>query len=401
MTTCATGPCQQPLKYHLKTIALAPPIEPIEVTGKCGRHQREQAVPLSQTWVGLGWSINASHSPASCLHRNVRISTRNPEPRLTGTACSTTALWLHSTVPVPVAAAAAAAAAHLPFPRRLCEEGGWQCPWFSKEWDLLMPSFPCIPMNQSFLPYCTLQTNFCTTFTRSYFSILIIFDFFSQRVFLCALHLPSSWVRDQVGAGKDSVSCSKTLEQTGWSLLWAWSPATLPCNPEHWQLIWISKCLCCMEYFYPALLFLDFLKRQHVINGFHVCIGNYNISGNLEATCNWWGEKDGHLKYSQVQKKKKKGNYIRGLELAHNKSSTKLSKVNNFAFMSLVCVFFLALESNAGDGDWRRIECSCQWPNPSGGAGLTTLTVGLYSPQQHTMHHIRYSPNTLSPLKSP
>lgn len=202
-----------------------------------------------------------------------------------------------------------------------------------------MPSFPCIPMNQSFLPYCTLQTNFCTTFTRSYFSILIIFDFFSQRVFLCALHLPSSWVRDQVGAGKDSVSCSKTLEQTGWSLLWAWSPATLPCNPEHWQLIWISKCLCCMEYFYPALLFLDFLKRQHVINGFHVCIGNYNISGNLEATCNWWGEKDGHLKYSQVQKKKK-GNYIRGLELAHNKSSTKLSKVNNFAFMSLVCVFF-------------------------------------------------------------
>lgn len=128
--------------------------------------------------------------------------------------------------------------------------------------------------------------------------------FFSQRVFLCALHLPSSWVRDQVGAGKDSVSCSKTLEQTGWSLLWAWSPATLPCNPEHWQLIWISKCLCCIEYFYPALLFLDFLKRQHVINGFHVCIGNYNISGNLEATCNWWGEKDGHLKYSQVKKKR-------------------------------------------------------------------------------------------------
>lgn len=62
--------------------------------------------------------------------------------------------------------------------RRLYEQGGWQCPWFSKESDLLMPSFPCIPLNQSFVPYCTLQTNFCTTFTRTYFSILIIFDFF-------------------------------------------------------------------------------------------------------------------------------------------------------------------------------------------------------------------------------
>lgn len=148
---------------------------------------------LKLEW-GLGWSIDASHSPASCWHRDVRISTHNPEPRLTGTACSTTALWLHSTVPVPVAAAAA----QLPFPRRLCEEGGWQCPWFSKEWDLLMPSFPCIPMNQSFLPYCTLQTNFCTTFTRSYFSILIIFDFFFPRecsFVLCTCRAVGSEIR--------------------------------------------------------------------------------------------------------------------------------------------------------------------------------------------------------------
>lgn len=48
---------------------------------------------------------------SSCLHHSVRISTRNPQPRLTGTACSTTAPRLYSAAPVPVAAAA-----QLPFP---------------------------------------------------------------------------------------------------------------------------------------------------------------------------------------------------------------------------------------------------------------------------------------------
>lgn len=57
-------------------------------------------------------------------------------------------------------------------------------------------------------------------------------------------------------------------------------------------------------------------------------MGNYDISGNLKATCNWWEEKDGHLKYSQVQEK---ANYLRGLETSSNPS-----KVNNFAFMLLV-----------------------------------------------------------------
>lgn len=121
-----------------------------------------------------------------------------------------------------------------------------------------------------------------------FFILLYFIFFFSQRMLLCALHSLSSGVRDQVGAGKDSVSCSKTLEQTGWLLLWAWSPAPVPCNPSHWQLIWISKCLCCMEYFYPALLFWDFLKRQSVINGFYVCMGKlqhlWQPEGNLQLT---------------------------------------------------------------------------------------------------------------------
>lgn len=159
---------------------------------------------------------------------------------------------------------------------------GRRCPWFSKRRHLLMPAFSCIPLNQSSLLYCTVQTNFRTTFTWTYISILIIFDFI-RRMSLCALCSLRRQVRDQAGAGKDSVSCSKTLEQTGWLLLWASSPAILPCNPntDSWyefQRVWIYT-----EYFYPALLFLYFLKRQRVINGFYLEIGNYNISGNAEG----------------------------------------------------------------------------------------------------------------------
>lgn len=103
------GPSQQPLKHYLKKkTALAPPIE---AKGKYGHNEREQASPLSQTRLG-GRVIDAPHYPASCLHCNVWTFAGNPEPRQTGTACSTVALRLYSTVPVPVAAAA-----QLPFPR--------------------------------------------------------------------------------------------------------------------------------------------------------------------------------------------------------------------------------------------------------------------------------------------
>lgn len=84
------------------------------------------------------------------------------------------------------------------------------CPWFSKWWDLLMPSFLCTPLNQSLLLYWAVQTNFCTTFTRTYISVLIIFAFI-QRKSLCAFCLLHREVRDQTGAGRDSLSCSKTL----------------------------------------------------------------------------------------------------------------------------------------------------------------------------------------------
>lgn len=108
LTTYTMGPSQQPLKHYLKIkkTALAPPIE---AKGKYGHHQREQAVPLSQTCLGV---IDAPHYPALCLHRNVWIFARNPETRMTGTACLTMALRLYSTVPVSVTAAA-----QLPFPR--------------------------------------------------------------------------------------------------------------------------------------------------------------------------------------------------------------------------------------------------------------------------------------------
>lgn len=171
-------------------------------------------------------------SSASCLHLNVRparISSHNRRPWLTGTACSTLGVQLYLAVPVPVAAVV-----QLPFPPSgTCtnREMGRQCPWFSKQRDLLMPSFSCISVNQSLLLHCTVQTNFRTTFAWTYISILIIFDFI-RRMSLCALCSLRRQVRDQAGAGKDSVSCSKTLEQTGWLLLWASSPAILPCNPN-------------------------------------------------------------------------------------------------------------------------------------------------------------------------
>lgn len=175
---------------------------------------------------------SAPRSSASCLHLNVRpaqIPSHNHRPWLTGTACSTPGVHLYFAVPVPVAAVV-----QLPFPPSgACtnREMGRRCPWFSKRRDLLMPSFSCISVNQSFLLYCTVQTNFRTTFTWTYISILIIFDFI-RRMSLCALCSLRRQVRDQAGAGKDSVSCSKTLEQTGWLLLWASSPAILPCNPN-------------------------------------------------------------------------------------------------------------------------------------------------------------------------
>lgn len=96
--------------------------------------------------------------------------------------------------------------------RRLYEQGEWQCPWFSKEPDLLMPSFPCIPLNQSCVPYCTLQTNFCTTFTWTYFSILIIFDFFFFSFYFILFYF----------FPENASLCFALAEQWGQRSGWSW-----------------------------------------------------------------------------------------------------------------------------------------------------------------------------------
>lgn len=298
------GPSQQPLKHYLKKkTALAPPIEAKE---KYGHNQREQAC-LKLIWGGgLSTPLTILHRVyiAMCGFLLVILSPDRQE--------QLARQWLCACIPL------------FQFPSLLLLNSRFHGGALVRSGKMTMALiFKGVRLVNAFISMYTKESiisallhssnkllhNFHTNllFYSHYFWFFI---FFSQRVFLCALHSPSSWVRDQVGAGEDSVSCTKTLEQTGWSLLWAWSPATVPCNPEHWQLIWISKCLCCMEYFYPALLFLDFLKRQHVINGFHVCIGNYDISGNLKATCNWWWGGVGGWSSKVFTSAKKKENVI-------------------------------------------------------------------------------------------
>lgn len=103
---CATGPSQQPLKHRLKKLLSMQP-QRFKPQEKCGRSQREPTSPLEDFvccfCCFVFFLIDTPHSSASCLHHSVRISTRNPQHRLTGTACSTTAPWLYSAAPLPVA----------------------------------------------------------------------------------------------------------------------------------------------------------------------------------------------------------------------------------------------------------------------------------------------------------
>lgn len=78
-----------------------------------------------------------------------------------------------------------------------------------------MPSFSCTRANQSPPLRGAVQTNFRATSTRTYISILIISDFIPENVSFVLVCRLRRQVRDQAAAGKDSVSCSKTLEQTG------------------------------------------------------------------------------------------------------------------------------------------------------------------------------------------
>lgn len=166
-------------------------------------------------------------SPASCLHLNVWAACRFQVviigPRLTGTACLTLAVQLYFAVLVPVAAVV-----QLPFPpSSTCtnREMGRQCPWFSKRRDLLMPSFSCVPLNQSFLLYCTVQTKLPHNFHMNRHCCSHYFWFYSESVSLCFVHTARAGQR----SGWSWQGFSVLLKDT-----WAdWVIATVGLEPSY------------------------------------------------------------------------------------------------------------------------------------------------------------------------
>lgn len=109
-------------------------------------------------------------------------------------------------------------------------------------------------------------------------------------------------------------------------------PSYTALQPQHWQLIWISKRPCYTEYFYPGLLFSDCLKWERVINGFYLQKGNYNISiCDLEITAS--------VKYSHWSEW---ANYFKKISRKSNLTTIQLS-------MSLVVNFQNKMFASDGD----------------------------------------------------
>lgn len=107
------------------------------------------------------------------------------------------------------------------------------------------------------------QTSAQLSHEPTFLFLIIIFWFYSEnRLFFMVLCRLCKEVRDQAGAGRDPVSCSKTLKQTQ-CLLRALHLDILPFNPQHWQLN-----------IFLAFLFLDCFTKLWLICDFYLQTGN-------------------------------------------------------------------------------------------------------------------------------
>lgn len=199
---------------------------------------------------------------------------------VTGTACSTLGVQLYFffAVPVPVADVVQLPSHRAALARK--RETGRQCPWFFKAVRLVNA---LIFMLHHWINHCGFIAPFKQTSAQLsheptfLFSLFLIF--YSESVSLCFVLAAQAGQRSGWSWQGFSVLLKDTLAD--WVLATVGLEPSYPAlQPQHWQLIWISKSLFYTEYFYLALLFLDFLKRQRVINGFYLQIGNYNNSGN-------------------------------------------------------------------------------------------------------------------------
>lgn len=220
-------------------------------------------------------------SSASRLHLNVcpaQISCHNHRSdrnSLLNTGCTVVFFFA---VPVPVADVVQLPSHRAALARK--RETGRQCPWFFKAVRLVNA---LIFMLHHWINHCGSIAPFKQTSAQLsheptfLFSLFLIF--YSESVSLCFVLAAQAGQRSGWSWQGFSVLLKDTLAD--WVLATVGLEPSYPAlQPQHWQLIWISKSLFYTEYFYLALLFLDFLKRQRVINGFYLQIGNYNNSGN-------------------------------------------------------------------------------------------------------------------------
>lgn len=198
---------------------------------------------------------------------------------VTGTACSTLGVQLYFFC----CSSSCGWCCSTPFPpSSTCtkRKTGRQCPWFFKAVRLVNA---LIFMLHHWINHCGSIAPFKQTSAQLsheptfLFSLFLIF--YSESVSLCFVLAAQAGQRSGWSWQGFSVLLKDTLAD--WVLATVGLEPSYPAlQPQHWQLIWISKSLFYTEYFYLALLFLDFLKRQRVINGFYLQIGNYNNSGN-------------------------------------------------------------------------------------------------------------------------